>query len=658
MFEFIKNLFKSSEPNVLISRQVISLEDNKFDDGSVFFSSEGDCVRRVKSTDELMEKYGFLIELIKKRALSSDSFIDYDLEILPVIRRFISIVNAAPSDHTLSNVFSSELIRQALLGILRFSDIYNKSSLVVSTGSQNFFESFYLMLTLCLYRFYNRFRITTPGGNYEFRLFRHDSLEEFIRIHRATHLRFYQRKSFDPEITFDNCFMHLAAKCIRTHESLKRSPEYLKIRSLTTTLSFSRDELRFNSPDRKPEIDNLFLMENSLKKMLLKADEISAYLCAHESGFVLDLGLYLRRFLSSGIISDKTPGAFVLKNGFVIEEGSTAHYLIYKAVERYYTDLNFFADFNENPQNFDLKNAFLAQNDENFSRIAQDDRKKNFYELILNSEYLFSNLYKKKSRWISLLKGRKTYLVKGFEIYFEHNAKKLTSEPYMVVDLRSMDDPDPLLKTLRCTTLRSYDPTYIEFKSMKGPLHFCFLGEPLDTLVEFDRIRFSVKPDEKAPMVRRASDEEISEYLLDREATMADSAEDETLEAGAEYNSKRVKSSSADNNSRDKDEVRSSGTRKVSVRTSSSSGRSVTSRSKNTNADSAEDSASDEVISDKTTSYTPETEPSSSSMSTEELCELEKALISNFNNEHKLETEAQKVSDDKASAVKSRRRSA
>ena len=84
----------------------------------------------------------------------------------------------------------------------------------------------------------------------------------------------------------------------------------------------------------------------------------------------------------------------------------------------------------------------------------------------------------------------------------------------------------------------------------------------------------------------------------------------------------------------------------------------MTSRSKNTNADSAEDSASNEVISDKTTSYTPETEPSSSSMSTEELCELEKALISNFNNEHKLETEAQKVSDDKASAVKSRRRSA
>ena len=657
MFEFIKNLFKTSEPNVLISRQVISLEDNKFDDGSVFFSSEGDCVRRVKSTDELMEKYGFLIELIKNRALSSDSFIDYDLEILPVIRRFISIVNVAPSDHTLSNVFSSELIRQALLGILRFSDIYNKSSLAVSTGSQNFFESFYLMLTLCLYRFYNRFRITTPGGNYEFRLFRHDSLEEFIRIHRATHLRFYQRKAFDPEITFDNCFMHLAAKCIRTHECLKRSPEYLKIRSLTTTLSFSRDELRFNSPDRKPEIDNLFLMENSLKKMLLKADEISSYLCAHDGGFVLDLGLYLRRFLSSGIISDKTQGTFVLKNGFVIEEGSTAHYLIYKAVERYYTDLNFFADFNENPQNFDLKNEFSAQNDENFSQITQDDRKKNFYELILNSEYLFSNLYKKKSRWLSLLKGRKTYLVKGFEIYFENNVKKLTSEPYMVVELRSMADPGPLLKTLRCTTLRSYDPTYIEFKPMKGPLHFCFLGEPLDTLVEFDRIRFSVKPDEKAPMVRRASDEEIDEYLLDRDSTMADSAEEESVSVKTENNSKRVKTSSADNG-RAADEVRSSGTRIVSVRTSSSSGRSVTSRSKKTNADSAEESASNEVISDKTASPLSQTEPSSSSMSTEELCELEKALISNFNNEHKLETEAQKVSDDKASAVKSRRRSA
>ena len=227
----------------------------------------------------------------------------------------------------------------------------------------------------------------------------------------------------------------------------------------------------------------------------------------------------------------------------------------------------------------------------------------------------------------------------------------------MVVELRSMADPGPLLKTLRCTTLRSYDPTYIEFKPMKGPLHFCFLGEPLDTLVEFDRIRFSVKPDEKAPMVRRASDEEISEYLLDSDAVKADSAEDESLEAGAEYNSKSVKSSSADS-SRDKDEARSSGTRKVSVRTSSSSGRSVTSRSKNTNADSAEESASNEVISDKTASYPPETEPSSSSMSTEELCELEKALISNFNNEHKLETEAQKVSDDKASAVKSRRRSA
>lgn len=620
MFDFIKNIFKSSERNVLISRQVISLEDNVFADGSVFYSAEGDCVRRVRGTEELMEEYAFLIELIRNRALSSDCFIDFELEVLPVIRRFISIVSIAPSEHALSNVFSTSLIRQALLGILRFSDIYDRSSLAVSTGSQNFFESLYLMLTLNLYRFYNRFRITTPGRNYEFKLFRHDSLEEFIRIHKATHLRFYLKKAFDPDISFDNCFMHLAAKCAQTHESLRRSPEYLKIRNLTTTLCFTKDELRFNSLEKKPEIDNLFLMENNLKKMLLKADEISAYLCAHQGGCIFDLGVYLRRFLSSGIISEKTEGAFVLEDGFVIEEGSPAHYLLSKAVERYYTDISFFSDFAENLKDFDLKNEFSDKNNEKISKIDMEDSRKNFYELILNSEYLFSNLYKKKARWISLLRQRKTYLVRGFEIYFGHNQESLSADPYTVVELRSMNDPAPLLKTLRCTTIRAYDPTYIEFKAMKGPLHFYFLKEPLDSLIELDKIRFSVIPEESALKVKKASYEEVEEFMLDNDA-FSDEAETKA----------------------DKAEAGASEEKRGSSKSASSVNRKTNSRSKKDNVKSEASVSAADIKVSAASSMADSTGSDLSTMSSEELCDLERSLIESFNSEHKFDTEAEHV---------------
>lgn len=639
MFDFIKNMFKSSAKNVLIARQVISLEDNVFADSSVFFSAEGDCVRRVKSTDDLMEEYSFLIELVKNRALSSDSFIDYDLEVLPVIRRFISIVSIAPTEHGLSSVFSTQLIRQALMGILRFSDIYDKSSLAVSTGSQNFFEALYLVLTLSLYRFHNRFIITTPGKNYEFRLFRHDSLEEFIRIHKATHLRFFLRKAFDPDITFDNCFMHLATKCTRTHECLKRSPLYLKIRNLTASLSFTKDELRFNSLEKKPEIDNLFLMENNLKKMLLKADEISAYLCAHQGGCIFDLGVYLRRFLSSGIISEKTEGAFVLEDGFVIEEGSDAHYLLAKAVERYYTDISFFNDFAEKLENSDLKNKIIGENNEKNSKTDLNDCNRNFYELILNSEYIFSTLYKKKARWISLLKQRKTHLVRGFEIYFAHNQESLSSDPYTVVELRSMNDPNPLLKTLRCTTIRSYDPTYIEFKTMKGPLHFYFLGEPLVSLIELDKIRFSVIPDDNSLKVKRVSERQVEEYLADKASDFADDPPSAADTAQTDSSTAEPpKSTSSKKRSSDK--------------SSSSTGRKTSSKSKKEGADPLE------MPKLASTCESEASGAKSCTMSPEELCDLERALISNFNSENKLETAAELSALKIGSTASKRRKSA
>lgn len=638
MFDFIKDLFSPNEKNILISRQVISLEDNEFSDNSIFFSAEGDCVRKVKSTDELFEEFGFLVDLVKNRALSSDCFIDYELEILPVIKRFISIVNVAPSEHSVSSVFTTQLIRQALLGVIKFSEIYNKSSLAVSTGSQNFFESFYLVLTLNLYRFHNRFRITTPGKNFEFNLFKHDSLEEFIRIHKASHLRFYQRRSFDSNITFDNCFMHLAAKCPMTHECLRRSPEYIKLRKLTMSLSFSKDELRFNSQEQKPQIDNLFLIETNLKNMLLKADEISAYLCAHDGGCVLDLGVYLRRFLSSGIINEKTEGVFVLENGFVIEEGSVAHYLIYKAVERYYTDLTFFSNFNENLKDFELKNEFLCQKDETFLINDHCGRKNDFYELVLNSEYLFSNLYKRKSRWISLIKDRKTYLVRGFELYFRHK-ERLTAVPYSVVDLRSMNEHEALLKTLRCITIRSYDPTYIEFKPLKGPLHFCFLGEPLDSLIELDKIRFSVTPSDKDLKLKSASKKEVESFLTEKysdcQPDLSSLSKENAISSDCIENScvsEKIVAAEADSNTKKKN------------------GRISPSKSPKSKRKIDAEISSVKLTNDDEISKNPVNSQHDRTLSPEELCALEKELISNFNLENQVQSE-----DISVTAVKKRK---
>lgn len=666
---FLRNIFGDSSESVLISRQVISLEDNDFGSDTVFYSGEGDCVRRVRTTDELMEEHSFLIELIKNRAASADCFIDYEVEILPVLRRFISIVSVSPADHTLSSVFSTQLIKQALMGIIKFSEIYSKSSLALATGPQNFFECFYLMLSLSIYRFYQRFKITTPGRNYEFKLLKHDNLEEFIKIHRATHLRFFlKREDNNEEISFDESFMHLISKCPQSFECLRKSPQYLKLRNLTLELGFTKDELRFNSLEKKPEIDSLFLLENNIKNMMLKADEISSYLCAHEGGFLIDLGVYLRRFLGSGIISEKTEGAFILPNGFVIEEGSLAHNLIYRAIERYYTDLNFYADFNENLKKIDLKTEFSEQKLTDFNLEDTDGRKKDFYNLVLNSEYLFSCLYKRKSRWISLLKNRKTYLVKGFEIYFPHNFRALTAEPYNVVELRSMSDPEPMLRTLRCITIRPYDPTYIEFKPLKGPLHYCFLGEPLDTLIEADKIRFGVIPHENLQKnirndVENEKNTVITESMLDENSIPdnsddknSDNRENSTKNTGktskttrktlkpTENDDSSLNTELADTTSAKTDSSKRSTRRKSAASKSSKKalkeGVSEVDTFKalidaaDSNCTKSEDSEVMAEVPD------PDVTSSSSDLSAEELCDLEKALISNFNQENSIDADA------------------
>ncbi|MBP5243407.1 MAG: hypothetical protein J6Z28_01645, partial [Succinivibrio sp.] len=277
-------------------------------------------------------------------------------------------------------------------------------------------------------------------------------------------------------------------------------------------------------------------------------------------------------------------------------------------------------------------------------------------------------LYKRKSRWISLLKSRKTYLVKGFEIYFPHDFRQFTSDPYNVVELRSMSDPEPMLRTLRCITIRPYDPTYIEFKPLKGPLHFCFLGEPLDSLIEADKIRFGVIPQENQQKnigndAENDKNNEISESMLD-ENSASDNSCDKNTDNCEKLNKNTEKSSKTSrkvSKNSENDEIsqntESSDTASTKSDTSKRSTRRKSSASKSSKKalkegvaevdtfkaliDAADTDSSDSEAPECISSETEQDAASSSSeLSSEALCDLEKALISNFNQENSIDADA------------------
>ncbi len=493
MINIIKTLIFPRKENILVKKQVISLEDNKFSKDTVFFSGEGDCVQSVVSTENLYKEHLFLIGLIRSKALNHDCFIDFDVEVLPVIRRFISIVACTPCEYTLSNIFPSKLIHKTLVCILKFSEIYLNSSRAQSSGAMHFFECLYLVLTYSLYKFSKDFYITTPGKKFEFILARHDSLEEFIAIHKASHLRFFRKLKNEDSMTLEQCFSHLLKRCPQTLACLKKTPAYISIKTILSEISLSAEDML--SCDRiftEPSLATLFSLENSIKDMLITADNLSSYLSMHKTGFFFDLGLYIRRLLSTGLIDKNTEGAFEIEGGFFIEEGSPAHNIIYKAVEQYYSDISIYETLRKKSEiSFDEDCFNIKKSSEDaINSIVGSRTKQDFYNTVLSSEYLFSNLYKKKSDWYILYRDRNTCMVKGFELYFYSAEFQKESHPHVIHFVKRVNDPLPILRKLRELTNNKEDPSYIQFKKLVSPIDYFYFEKPLEDLIVLDSIKY------------------------------------------------------------------------------------------------------------------------------------------------------------------------